>query len=160
MKKILALVLTAIMMLSVLPLASAESATAWEPFAENVSITIPVYDRGQAGVPNVEDNYWTKWIQENFGDKYNITVNFVAIPRTDVMTKYSMLAAADDLPTVLMEYDYPKVSQWAADGYLTTFNMDDFAAVAPTYYNRMVENNQLSFTQLNGETFLDRKSVV
>ncbi|MBQ9253094.1 MAG: sugar ABC transporter substrate-binding protein [Clostridia bacterium] len=154
MKKILALVLTAIMMLSVLPLASAESATAWEPFAENVSITIPVYDRGQAGVPNVEDNYWTKWIQENFGDKYNITVNFVAIPRTDVMTKYSMLAAADDLPTVLMEYDYPKVSQWAADGYLTTFNMDDFAAVAPTYYNRMVENNQLSFTQLNGETFL------
>ena len=99
-----------------------------------MTITIPVYDRGQAGVPNVEDNYWTKWIQENFGDKYNITVKYVAIPRTDVMTKYSMLAAAEDLPTVLMEYDYPKVTQWAADGYLATFNMEDFAAVAPTYY--------------------------
>ena len=153
MKKILALVLAAVMMLSLLPMAAAEEAAAWEPFAENVSITIPVYDRGQAGVPNVEDNYWTKWIQENFGDKYNITVNYVAIPRSDVMNKYSMLAAADELPTVLMEYDYPKVTQWAADGYLTTFSMDEFAAVAPTYYQRMVTNNQLTYTQINGETY-------
>ena len=153
MKKLLALTLAAMMMLSLLPMASAEGTTAWEPFAENVTITIPVYDRGQAGVPNVEDNYWTKWIQENFGDKYNITVKYVAIPRTDVMTKYSMLAAAEDLPTVLMEYDYPKVTQWAADGYLATFNMEDFAAVAPTYYQRMVDNNQLTYTQINGETY-------
>ena len=118
-----------------------------------MSITIPVYDRGQAGVPNVESNTWTQWIQENFGNKYNITVNYVAIPRTDVMTKYSLLAAGEQLPTVLMEYDYPKVTQWAADGYLTTFNMDDFAAVAPTYYQRMVDNNQLTYTQINGETY-------
>ena len=152
MKKILALALAAVMLLSIASFASAET-PAWEPFAENVSITIPVYDRGQAGVPNVEDNYWTKWIQENFGDKYNITVNYVAIPRSDVLTKYSMLAAAQDLPTVLMEYDYPKVTQWAGDGYLATFNMDDFAAIAPTYYNRMVENNQLTYTQINGETY-------
>ena len=154
MKKILALALTAVMLLSMLPAALATTDPAWEPFAENVSITIPGYDRGQAGVPNVEDNYWTKWIQENFGDKYNITVNYVAIPRSDVMTKYSMLAAAEDLPTVLMEYDYPKVAQWASDGYMAEFNMDDFAAIAPTYYNRMVENNQLAFTKLNGETYL------
>ena len=59
MKKFLALVLAALMTLSLVSAASAE-APAWEPFAENVSITIPVYDRGQAGVPNVEDNYWTK----------------------------------------------------------------------------------------------------
>ena len=152
MKKILALALAAIMLLSLLPMAAAEAAD-WEPFAENVTITIPVYDRGQAGVPNVEDNYWTKWIQSNFGDKYNITVNYVAIPRSDVMNKYSMLAAGGDLPTVLMEYDYPKVTQWAADGYLTTFDMDEFAKVAPTYYNRMVANNQLTYTKINGETY-------
>ena len=152
MKKILALALAAVMLLSIASFASAET-PAWEPFAENVSITIPVYDRGQAGVPNVEDNYWTKWIQENFGDKYNITVNYVAIPRSDVLTKYSMLAAAQDLPTVLMEYDYPKVTQWAGDGYLATFNMEDFAAIAPTYYNRLVDNNQLTYTQINGDTY-------
>ena len=153
LSKFVAVALAAMLLLSVLPMAIAEGAADWEPFAENVSITIPVYDRGQAGVPNVEDNYWTKWIQENFGDKYNITVSYVAIPRTDVMTKYSMLAAGDDLPTVLMEYDYPKVTQWAGDGYLTTFDIEAFAAVAPTYYNRMVENNQLTYTQINGETY-------
>ena len=152
-RKILSLVLACALLLALVPMASAETAAQWEPFAENVSITIPVYDRGQAGVPNVEGNTWTQWIQENFGNKYNITVNYVAIPRTDVMTKYSLLAAGEQLPTVLMEYDYPKVTQWAADGYLTTFNMDDFAAVAPTYYNRMVDNNQLTYTQINGETY-------
>ncbi len=152
MKKILALALTAIMMLSLLPAAVAEE-PGWEPFAENVTITIPVYDRGVAGVPNVEDNYWTKWIQENFGDKYNITVNYVAIPRSDVMTKYSMLAAADDLPTVLMEYDYPKVTQWANDGFLRTFDLDEFAKTAPAYYQQMTDNNLLAFTQLDGDTY-------
>ena len=53
MKKILALALAAIMLLGMMSFASAEE-PAWEPFAENVSITIPVYDRGQAGVPNVQ----------------------------------------------------------------------------------------------------------
>ena len=104
---------------------STDKAAEWEPFAENVTIKIPVYDRGQEGVPNVADNYWTKWIQENFGDKYNITVNFEPITRTDVLTEYSLLASGEQLPTILMEYDYPKVAQWANDGYLTPINLDD-----------------------------------
>lgn len=125
----------------------------WEAFAENVTLRVPVYDRGAEGVPNVSDNYWTKWIQENFGDKYNVTVEFVPITRTDVMTDYSLLAASKNLPTILMEYDYPKVAQWSADGYLTTFDMNEFAKVAPTYYNRMVENEQIGYSQMNGETY-------
>ena len=127
--------------------------TNWEPFAETVELQIPVYDRGVEGVPDVTNNYWTNWIQENFGDKYNIKVTYVPITRSDVLTSYSLLAAAGDLPTILEEYDYPKVAQWANDGYLRTFNMDDFAAVAPTYYQRMVDNNQLQYTQMNGETY-------
>lgn len=125
----------------------------WTAFADNVTLRVPVYDRGVEGVPTVNDNYWTKWIQENFGDKYNITVEFVPITRSDVMTDYALLAASESLPTILMEYDYPKVSQWANDGYLTTFNMDDFAQVAPTYYQQMVDNGQLTYSVMNGETY-------
>lgn len=122
-------------------------------FAENVTLRVPVYDRGVEGVPAVDDNYWTKWVQENFGDKYNITVEYVPITRSDVMTDYSLLAAADTLPTILMEYDYPKVSQWANDGYLTTFDMSDFAAVAPTYYQRMSDLGQIDYSTMGGDTY-------
>ncbi len=125
----------------------------WEPFAENVTLKIPVYDRGAEGVPDVSNNYWTKWIQENFGDKYNITVEYVGITRSDVLTDYALLAAADDLPTVLMEYDFPKQAKWVTDGYLTTFDMNEFAKVAPTYYAKMEELGLLKYSQLNGETY-------
>lgn len=125
----------------------------WEPFAENVTITVPVYDRGKAGYPAVDDNYWTDYVQKEFGDQWNITVQYVAIPRGDVMTKYSQLIAAKDTPTILMEYDYPKVTQWANDGAMTTIDLDAFAQVAPTYYNKMVENDQLGYTDVNGETY-------
>ena len=56
----------------------------YEAFADNVTLRIPVYDRGVEGVPDVSNNYWTKWVQENFGDKYNITVEYVPITRSDV----------------------------------------------------------------------------
>ena len=140
--------------------ASTEAASAegggmdsWEPFADTVTLQVPVYDRGVEGVPDVTSNYWTQWIQENFGDQWNITVEFVPITRNDVMTSYALLASAGNLPTMLTEFDYPKLAQWANDGYLATFNMDDFAAVAPTYYNRMVEQNQLDYSAINGETY-------
>lgn len=125
----------------------------WTAFAENVTLKIPVYDRGVEGVPAVSDNYWTKWIQENFGDKYNITVEFVPITRSDVLTSYALLAAAEDLPTILMEYDYPKQAQWADDGYLTTYDLEAFKQVAPTYYARMEALGQLGYTEMNGETY-------
>ena len=156
MKKLVSLLLTLALLLSLAAIPAAAEATgieSWQPFAENVTITVPVYDRSKAGYPAVDDNYWTRWIQKEFGDKYNVTVKYVAIPRGDVMTKYSMLIAADETPTILMEYDYPKVAQWANDGAMTTIDLDAFAAVAPTFYQKMVDNNQLGYTDLNGEHY-------
>ena len=158
MKKFVSLLLTLALVLSlgIASAASAEEATgmaSWEPFAERVKITVPVYDRSKEGFPAVDDNYWTRWVQENFGDKYNIDVQYVAIPRGDVMTKYSLLIAADDTPTILMEYDYPKVAQWANDGAMTTIDLEAFAKVAPTFYQAMVDNNQLGYTDINGQTY-------
>lgn len=125
----------------------------WQPFAENVELKVPVYDRGVEGVPDVTDNYWTQWVQTNFGDKYNITVTYVPITRSDVMSDYAMLAASDSLPTILSEFDYPKLAQWATDGYLTTFDMDEFKQVAPTFYQAMEDNGLLEYSELDGETY-------
>jgi putative aldouronate transport system substrate-binding protein len=125
----------------------------FKSFSKKVHITVPVYDRSKEGYPAVDDNYWTQWIQAEFGDKYNIDVEYVAIPRNDVMTKYSMLIAADDTPTIMMEYDYPKVAQWANDGAMREINLNDFSQVAADYYGAMVKNNQLGYTDINGKTY-------
>ncbi len=133
--------------------APAGGTIAAEPFAQRVSITIPVYDRSKEGYPAVDNNYWTQWVQKEFGDVYNIDVKYVAIPRGDVMTKYALLIAAGETPTILMEYDYPKVAQWANDGAMQVIDLDAFAQVAPTYYQAMVNNDQLNYTDINGETY-------
>lgn len=159
---LLAVVLLLCMALSMMPtFAGAEAATAphgaspahLEPFAERVKITVPVYDRSKEGYPAVDDNYWTRWVQAEFGEKYNVDVEYVAIPRSDVMVAYSLLIAGGDTPTIMMEYDYPKVAQWANDGAMQVIDLDEFAKVAPTYYQAMVDNNQLGYTDINGETY-------
>lgn len=158
--RVLALVLAAVMLLGILPAtAGAEEATgmaAWTPFAETVTLKVPVYDRAADGIAPLQDNYWTRWIQSEFGDKYNIKVQYIPIGRTQVMTDYALLASRLDnsLPTILMEYDYPKLTQWYADGYLTAFDMDEFKAIAPTYYQQMVDNDYLKFAQLDGEYYM------
>ncbi len=159
-KKWLSLAVALILCVGMLPALAAEAPTAnptlpadWQPFAEKVTITVPVYDRSKEGYPAVDDNYWTKWVQKEFGDKWNVEVKYVAIPRTDVMTKYSLLIAGGETPTILMEYDYPKVAQWATDGAMQPINLDEFKAVAPTFYRDMDNNNQLGYTDMNGETY-------
>lgn len=125
----------------------------WTAFEETVTITVPVYDRSKEGYPAVDDNYWTQWVQSEFGDKYNIEVKYLAIPRGDVMTKYSMLIASGDTPTIMMEYDYPKVAQWASDGAMQAIDLEDFAKVAPNYYQKMVDSDQLQYSVINDKTF-------
>ena len=62
-------------------------------FPERVTIQIPVYDRSFEGW-NVTDNYYTKWVQTEFGDKYNVDVKYVAINRGDEVQDYMQLIAA------------------------------------------------------------------
>lgn len=157
MKRTTSALLALVLILSVLVAAPAMGEAKPEgymqPFAERVSITVPVYDRSKEGYPAVDDNYWTQWVQKEFGEKYNVDVKYVAIPRNDVMTKYSLLIAGGDTPTIMMEYDYPKVAQWANDGAMQPIDLEAFKAAAPTYYQAMVDNNQLGYTDLNGETY-------
>ena len=62
-------------------------------FPDTVTIQIPVYDRAFEGW-NVTDNYYTRWIQSEFGDKYNIKVEYVAIGRSTEVQDYMQLIAA------------------------------------------------------------------
>ena len=55
--------------------AAAAGVEGYEAFADNVTLKVAVYDRGVEGVPTVNDNYWTKWVQENFGDRKSTRLN-------------------------------------------------------------------------------------
>ena len=39
-------------------------------YDEQIELKIPVYDRGMQGQADVDNNYWTNYVQKNFGDKY------------------------------------------------------------------------------------------
>lgn len=138
------------------PANTAAGMEGWTAFGNRVTLQIPVYDRGDSsnGCSDVVNNYWTKWVQDNFGEKYNIDVQYIAITRNDVMTDYTLLATGQDLPTVLMEYDYDKLATWQAEGYLQPYDMEQLKTVAPTYYQNMVDNGIDIYTQLAGEDYL------
>ena len=121
------------------------------PFEKQVEIEIPVYDRSIEGLPPVDDNYWTRWVQSEFGDKYNIKVTYVAIPRSDEVTKFNMLIAAGTSPDIVFHYDYPQAVTYAEQGALQEIDMELFKHIAPTYYQNMVDNDILKYCELNGK---------
>ena len=82
----------------------------------------------------------------NFGDKYNFDVKYVGITRSAVMNDYAMLAAAGDLPTICMEYDYDKLATWQANGDIKPYVVEEFKQIAPTYWQQMVDYGNDAYT--------------
>ncbi|MCD8391493.1 MAG: extracellular solute-binding protein [Firmicutes bacterium] len=124
-------------------------------YEENITIRIPVYDRAQTGQADVADNYWTQYVQENFGDKHNITVEFIAISRTDEVTKINQLMAGKKSrqPDIIFHYDYPQIITYAKSGMFQTLDDAMIQKFAPTYYEATKDLDQ--YTYVNGEkTFL------
>ncbi|WP_099469290.1 type 2 periplasmic-binding domain-containing protein [Konateibacter massiliensis] len=107
-------------------------------FSENVTIQIPVYDRAYEGW-NVTDNYYTNWIQKEFGDKYNITVDFVAIGRTTEVTDYTQMLAAGTAPDIIFHYDMPQALAYYGEGAMQELDLGEIAYYAPTYFDKMGE---------------------
>ena len=127
------------------------------PFENRVTLNIPVYQRATPnGAADAGSNYWTDWIQANFGDTYNIEVNFKdwVIPRGQENEMYAQWAAVQKLPTVCFEYDYPDLTLYQSEGYLAEYDVDWFKQIAPTYWAAMEENGLDEFTKINGENVL------
>ena len=97
-------------------------------FPENVTIQIPVYDRGFENW-NPTDNYYTKWIQSEFGDKYNVTVKYVAIARSN---DFNQMIAAGNAPTIIFHYDMPAAVNYWSEGAEQPIDLDEVAYYAPT----------------------------
>ncbi|GIP14907.1 hypothetical protein J40TS1_05490 [Paenibacillus montaniterrae] len=105
-------------------------------FPENVTIEIPVYERAFEGW-NVSDNYYTRWIQKEFGDKYNVTVKYVPISRSNEVQDFQQLLAAHKAPDIIFHYDMPQQIAYYGEGVLQPIDWDEIAKYAPTYWANM-----------------------
>ncbi len=120
-------------------------------YPDQITIRIPIYDRGQTGQAPVTDNYWTDYVQKEFGDKHNIKVDFISIPRAGEVTKFNQLMAGkvSRQPDIIFHYDYPQCITYAKSGAFQTVDTDMLKKFAPDYYKATEELDQ--YTYVNGE---------
>jgi len=107
-------------------------------FDSKVTIQIPAFDRAIEGW-NVTDNYYTEWVQSEFGDKYNINVEFVAIARSSQVNDYMQLLASGKAPDIIFHYDMPQMLAYYGEGSMQSLDLDEIAYYAPAYWMNMSE---------------------
>lgn len=100
---------------------SASSTASGSAKGDPVTLKVEVFDRGNApaGAGPVTDNFWTQWIQKNFGDPNNIKVEFVPVPRNQEVDKLNVLMATGDAPDIVFTYDMNTIYNYVKDGGLT-----------------------------------------
>jgi len=107
-------------------------------FPEKVNLEIPVYERAFEGW-NVTDNYYTRWIQKEFGDKYNVNVKFVPITRSSEVQDYEQLLASHKAPDIIFHYDMPQALAYYGEDVMQELDWNEIENYAPTYWKNMSE---------------------
>lgn len=120
-------------------------------YPEQIELKIPVYDRGEPGQASVTDNYWTRYVQENFGDKHNIKMTYISIPRKEEITKFNQLLAGkvENQPDIIFNYDYPTIVSFANQDALMELDEEMIKKYAPNYYEKTAELDE--YTYLDGK---------
>jgi ABC-type glycerol-3-phosphate transport system substrate-binding protein len=149
---LLATVMTAGLMAGTASASSAGTYTDYsEGFTDRVTLEIPVYERGYEGW-NVSDNYYTRWVQSEFGDKYNIDVKFVPITRNSQVSDYQQMLASHKAPDIIFHYDMPQALAYYGEGVMQPIEWEEVANYAPTYWENMGNTNEL-YGSVDGEDY-------
>lgn len=122
-----------------------------KPYEEQIELKIPVYDRGMQGQADVDNNYWTQYVQKNFGDKYNIKMTFVPITRKEDVSVFNKLLAAGEQPDILFSYDYPTIMSYYSRGAFMPIDEDVLKLYAPTFYEKTKSLEQ--YAKADGERY-------
>ncbi len=112
-------------------------------FAETKHITVEVYDRGNDGGSDPTNNKYTKYIQDQMLERYNVEVEFVAVPRWTEVEQINNLLAAGDAPDICVTYDYPTIQTYANMGGVLDLSsyVDDNKDILPNLWDWLGETN-------------------
>ncbi len=112
-------------------------------FADTRKITVEIYDRGNDGGSDPTNNMYTDYIKKGMMDKYNVEVEFVAVPRWTEVEEINNLLAAGTAPDICITYDYATVQTYAGmDAVLDLSSyVNDYKDLLPELWNFLGETN-------------------
>ncbi|MCR5721176.1 MAG: sugar ABC transporter substrate-binding protein, partial [Lachnospiraceae bacterium] len=85
-------------------------------FVDTREISVELYDRNVDGGTEAGNNAWTKWIQEQMLERYNVKVSFVTVARWTEGDDINNLLAAGTAPDICYTYSYPTIQTYANMG--------------------------------------------
>lgn len=118
MKKLFSMLLALSMLLSLMPLATAETTPEVFRYDEQITLKVSIFDRGATGQTPVDNNYWTEWIQKSFGDPRNIKMEWVVIPRSEEVDKLNILMASGEAADICFTYTEGVITNFVEQGGL------------------------------------------
>jgi putative aldouronate transport system substrate-binding protein len=112
-------------------------------FADTRHISVEVYDRGNDGGSDPTNNMYTEYIKKGMLDKYNVEVEFVAVPRWTETDEINNLLAGGSAPDICVTYSYPTVKTYADMGGILDMRpyIDDYKDILPNLWGWLGESN-------------------
>lgn len=116
--------------------------------AETRTLTVEVFDRGKPGQAPLDNNYWTRYINDNFGKEFNVKVKFIPVPRSQEVDKLNILMASNQAPDISFTYDQNVVYKYANMGGITPLN--NLLAKYGTDLKKYLGDDLLSYGAIGG----------
>ena len=120
---------------------------------KRTSLKVEFFERGDvpAGAGSITDNALTKWIQTEFGDKNNIDVEFISVPRAQESQQLNVLMAAGEAPDIVVSYDRNIFLNFYEQGGLT--DLTEYVKDAPNL-KKFLGEDVLSYGQKGGVQYV------
>ncbi|WP_425271722.1 extracellular solute-binding protein [Paenibacillus protaetiae] len=129
---------------------STQNGTAGTP-KEHRTLTVEVFDRGKPGQPDLNNNFWTKYVNDNFGKQFNVTVKYVSVPRAEEVDKLNVLMAAGQAPDISFTYNQGVVYNYVQQGGLADLDsaLKQYGPVLTQYLG----DDVLKYGKFNGKQY-------
>ena len=112
-------------------------------FTETRQIVVEIYDRGNDGGSDPENNMYTEYIKKGMLEEHNVEVIFKKVPRWTEVEELNNLLAAGTAPDICVTYSYPTVLTYAKMGGVIDLKnyVEDYREEVPNLWNWLGEDN-------------------
>ena len=112
-------------------------------FAETKHIVVEIYDRGNDGGSDPENNMYTEYIKKGMLEDHNVDVTFKKVPRWTEVEEINNLLAANSAPDICVTYSYPTIQSYANMGGVIDLApyVDQYKSELPNLWNWLGDTN-------------------